>query len=146
MTTSLKNCLINGQRGEYVKKNVIEPVGVCDYSGFFFSKSDLVKQYEWRGNQLVWMGAIVGRPFVDEPNEQNRPPQIKGDPKAVQNPRPFGIETPEGPDANSNSSPVSLADINFTIEEEVPDLPDFAGEDVSKINAQERLKLLEKLS
>lgn len=146
MATSLKNCLINRKRGEYVKKNVIEPVGVCDYSGFFFSRSDLVKQYEWRGNQLVWTGAIVGRPFVDEPNEQNRPPQIKGDPQAVQNPRPFGIETPEGPDANSNSSLVSLADVNFTSEDIPPVLPDFAGEDVSKINAQERLKLLEKLS
>jgi hypothetical protein len=146
MATSLKNCLINQQRGEYVKKNVIEPVGVCDYSGFFFSRSDLVKQYEWRGNQLVWTGAIVGRPFVDEPNEQNRPPQIKGDPKAVKNPRPFGIETPQGPDANSNSSPVSLADINFISEEEVPELPDFAGEDISNINAQERLKLLERIS
>lgn len=146
MATSLKNCLINQQRGEYVKKNVIEPVGVCDYSGFFFSRSDLVKQYEWHGNQLVWTGAIVGRPFVDEPNEQNRPPQIKGDPKAVQNPRPFGIETPEGPDANSNSSPVSLANISFTSDEITPVLPDFAGEDVSNINAEERLKLLEKLS
>lgn len=146
MATSLKNCLINQQRGEYVKKKVIETVGVCDYSGFFFSRSDLVKQYEWRGNQLVWTGAIVGRPFVDEPSEQNRPPQIKGDPKAVQNPRPFGIETPEGPDANFNSSPVILADISFTTEQQVPELPDFAGEDVSNISAQERLKLLEKLS
>jgi hypothetical protein len=146
MATSLKNCLINQQRGEYVKKNLIEPVGVCDYSGFFFSKSDLVKQYEWRGNQLVWTGAIVGRPFVDEPNEQNRPPQIKSDPKAVQDPRPFGINTPEGPDANSNSSPVILADISFTSDEITPVLPDFAGEDISKINAQERLKLIQKIS
>ena len=146
MATSLKNCLINQQRGEYVKKNVIEPVGVCDYSGFPFSRSDLVKQYEWRGNQLVWTGAIVGRPFVDEPNEQNRPPQIKGDPKVVQNPRPFGIETPEGPDTNSNNSPMILADISFTSDEITPVLPDFAGEDVSNISAQERLKLLEKIS
>ena len=145
MATSLKNCLINGQRGEYVKKNVIEPVGVCDYSGFFFSKSDLVKQYEWRGNQLVWMGAIVGRPFVDEPNEQNRPPQIKGDPKAVQNPRPFGIETPEGPDANSNNSPVSLADVNFTSDDIPHVLPDFAGQSVSNMDERERLESLHQI-
>jgi hypothetical protein len=139
---SLKTIPINTQLGEYVKKNVIEPVGVCDYSGFFFSKSDLVKQYEWRGNQLVWTGAIVGRPFVDEPNQQNRPPQIKGDPKTLQNPRPFGIETPQGPEASGNSSPVILEDINFTSDDIPPVLPDFAGEDVSNIDALERLKSL----
>lgn len=140
--TSLKNCPVNTQMGDYVRKDVIEPIGVCDYSGFFFSKSDLVKQYEWRGNQLVWTGAIVGRPFVDEPNQQNRPPQIKGDPKAVQNPRPFGIETPIGPDANSNTSPVILENINFTNDDIPPDLPDFAGEDISNIDEEERLKSL----
>jgi hypothetical protein len=145
MATSLKNTPVNTQLGEYVKKNVIEPVGVCDYSGFFFSRSDLVKQREWRGNQLVWTGAIVGRPFVDEPNEQNRPPQIKGDPKAVQNPRPFGIETPQGPEAIGNSSPLILQDVSFTTEEAVPNLPDFAGEDVSGISAYARLKLLENI-
>ena len=140
--SSLKVVSVNTQLGEYVRKNVIEPVGVCDYSGFFFSKSDLVKQYEWRGNQLVWTGAIVGRPFVDEPNQQNRPPQIKGDPQAVQNPRPFGIETPQGPEASGNSSPVILEDINFTAEQTFPNLPDFAGEDVSSIDEEERLKSL----
>lgn len=139
---NLKGYLINQQRGEYVKKNVLEPVGVCDYSGFFFSRSDLVKQYEWRGNNLVWTGAIVGRPFVDEPNQQNRPPQIKGDPRTVLNPRPFGIETPIGPDATSNTSPVILTDVNFTTEGLTPDLPDFAGEDVSNIDEEERLKSL----
>ena len=128
--------------GDYVRKDVIEPIGTCDYSGFPFSRSDLVKQYEWRGNQLVWTGAIVGRPFVDEPNEQNRPPQIKGDPKAVQNPRPFGIETPQGPEAIGNSSPVILKNINFTSERQPLDVHTFAGEDISKITAEERLKSL----
>jgi hypothetical protein len=143
--TSLKNCLVNQQRGQYVKKNVIEPVGVCDYSGFFFSRSDLVKQYEWRGNQLVWTGAIVGRPFADEPNEQNRPPQIKGDPKTVQNPRPFGIETPQGPEATGNNSAVVLENINFTSEGIPPVLSDFAGENVSSLDDQERLGSLHQI-
>jgi hypothetical protein len=142
MATSLKNTPVNTQMGDYVRKDVIEPIGTCDYSGFPFSRSDLVKQYEWRGNQLVWTGAIVGRPFVDEPNEQNRPPQIKGDPKAVQNPRPFGIETPQGPEAIGNSSPVILEDINFTSEQKSPDVRTFAGEDISSITAEERLKSL----
>ncbi len=145
MAISLKNCSVNTQMGDYVRKDVIEPIGTCDYSGFLFSKSDLVKQYEWRGKQLVWTGEIEGRPFVDEPNEQNRPPQIKGDPKAVQNPRPFGIETPQGLDASGNNSPVILENINFTSDEIPPVLPDFAGEDMSKINAEERLKLLQNL-
>lgn len=145
MAISLKNCSVNTQMGDYVRKDVIEPIGVCDYSGFLFSRSDLVKQYEWRGKELVWTGAIVGRPFVDEPNEQNRPPQIKGDPKVVQNPRPFGIETPQGPDASGNNSPVILENINFTNDEIPPVLPDFVGEDISKINAEERLKLLQNL-
>lgn len=142
MATSLKVIPVNTQMGDYVRKDVIEPIGTCDYSGFPFSRSDLVKQYEWRGNQLVWTGAIVGRPFVDEPNEQNRPPRIKGDPKAVQNPRPFGIETPQGPEAIGNSSPVILEDINFTSEQKSPDVRTFAGEDISSITAEERLKSL----
>ena len=76
MATSLKVIPVNTQMGDYVRKDVIEPIGTCDYSGFPFSRSDLVKQYEWRGNQLVWTEALVGRPFLDAPNEQNRPPQI----------------------------------------------------------------------
>ena len=141
----LKRHLINTGRGRFVRKNSLEPVGVCDYSGFLFSKSDLVKQYEWRGNDLVWTGAIVGRPFVDEPNQQNRPPQIKGDPKALQNPRPFGIETPQGPEAIGNSSPVILENINFTSDDIPPVLPDFAGQSVSNIDAQERLESLHQI-
>ena len=128
--------------GDYVRKDVIEPIGTCDYSGFPFSRSDLVKQYDWRGNQLVWTGAIVGRPFVDEPNETNRPPQIKGDPKAVQNPRPFGIETPIGPNASGNYSTAVLDNISFNMEQKVGVVPTFAGQDISNISAEERLKLL----
>jgi len=60
----IKLSTVNSQRGKYVRKDIVEPVGVCDYSGFYFSKSDLVKQYEWRGNDLVWTGFLVGRPFV----------------------------------------------------------------------------------
>jgi hypothetical protein len=82
---------LNAQRGKYVKKGVLEAIGVCDYSGFYFTKSDLVKQYEWRGNTLQWTGYLVGKPFLDIPNEQYRPPLIKGDPKSVENARPEEI-------------------------------------------------------
>ena len=145
----IRGIVINKQRGKYVKKNIVEPVGVCDYSGFFFSKSDLVKQREWRGNDLVWTGFFVGKPFLDEPNEQNRPPLIKGDPKAVKNPRPMGIFTPEGENAVGNNSSNILNNINFNVTEEELlqeknlNLPDFAGEDISQISADERLKLLQ---
>ena len=142
---NLKRYKVNTGRGRFVRKNSIEPVGVCDYSGFLFSKSNLVKQYEYRGNDLVWTGAMVGRPFVDEPNEQNRPPQIKGDPKVVRDPRPEGIMTPQGPEAIGNSSPVILEDINFTSDDIPPVLPDFAGQSVSNMDARERLKSLHQI-
>jgi hypothetical protein len=60
---------------------------VCDRSGFYFNHKDLHKQMEWRGNNLVWTGLLVGTPFLDIPNEQNRPPPIKADPIPVKNPR-----------------------------------------------------------
>lgn len=80
--------LINGCRSKYVRKGSMDAIGVCDYSGFQFSHSDLVKQKEWRGNNLVWNGFMVGSPFVDVPNQQQRPPLVKADPEVVKNPRP----------------------------------------------------------
>jgi hypothetical protein len=138
----IKPNVINKQRGQFVRHDIIAPVGVCDYSGFFFSKSDLVKQYEWRGNDLVWTGFLVGRPFVDEPNEQNRPPLIKGDPKAVLNPRPQGTANSEAPDAIGNNSASILENVNFNSEDTIANLPDFAGEDISQLNDNARLNSL----
>lgn len=139
---NLKKYVINAKRGKYVRKNSIEPVGTCDYSGFLFSKSNLVKQKEWRGNELVWTGAMVGRPFVDEPNQQNRPPQIKDDPRIVRDPRPEGIVSQQSPDATGNNSPSILEIIVFTGENLELLLPNFAGEDIGKLSDRERLKLL----
>lgn len=42
----------------------------CDRSGFMFKK--LHKQYEWVGDRKIWTGLMVGKEFLDEPNEQNR--------------------------------------------------------------------------
>lgn len=143
---------INKQRGRYVKKDVLEPVGVCDYSGFFFSKSDLVRQMEWRGDELVWTGFMVGRPFVDKPSQQNRPPIVKDDPAAVRNPRPLGLYTPVGDDVNpselTNDVENILSSVDFypnkkdefeLTEEFSRTLFDFAGEDISDLNEEERL-------
>lgn len=64
-----------------------EALGICDYTDFVFSHKDLVKQMEWRGDNLVWTGWMVGRPYVDVPNEQNRPPLVKDDPRPIKDPR-----------------------------------------------------------
>ena len=69
--------------------NTNDTVGRCDRSLMVFNTSDLVKQMEWVGNQLVWTGMMVGKPFYDEPNEQNRPPLPSRDPAPVKNPRPM---------------------------------------------------------
>jgi hypothetical protein len=42
---------------------------------------------EWRGDNLVWTGLMVGSPYLDIPCEQNRPPLVKDDPKPVEKPR-----------------------------------------------------------
>ena len=84
--------------GKYVTIDPENPsaVAVCDQSGFVFNHKDLVKQMEWRGDSLVWTGFLVGKPFLDIPNEQNRPPLVKDDPKAIKNPRiPESYTDPE---------------------------------------------------
>ena len=43
---------------------------------------------EWRGDNLVWTGLMVGRPYLDIPNEQNRPPLVKNDPRPINDARP----------------------------------------------------------
>jgi hypothetical protein len=75
--------------GKYinVSESNIEALGVCDYSGFHFERKDLIKQMEWRGNALVWTGFLVGRPFLDEANDQLRPPILPPDPVPVIEPR-----------------------------------------------------------
>lgn len=80
---------ISKYKGKRVRidPNNPEALGICDYTDFVFNRSDLVKQMEWRGNNLVWTGLMVGKPYVDVPNEQNRPPLVKNDPRPVKNPR-----------------------------------------------------------
>lgn len=81
---------VNRWKGKHVRINPKYPdaLGQCDESGLTFNHKDLVKQYQWRGNNLVWSGLMVGKPYLDIPNEQNRPPLVKDDPRVVTNPRP----------------------------------------------------------
>jgi len=76
-------------KGKNVKVNSTNPqgLGVCDDSGFDFNHCDLVKQMEWRGDNLVWTGLMVGKPYLDKPCQQNRPPIVKDDPKPFKNTR-----------------------------------------------------------
>jgi len=64
-----------------------EALGICDKTQFVFKRKDLIKQMEWRGNALVWTGFLVGRPYVDTPNEQLRPPILPPDPVPTVQPR-----------------------------------------------------------
>jgi hypothetical protein len=65
-----------------------DSLGVCDRTGFTFNTKDLCRQMEWRGDNLVWTGLMVGRPYLDIPNEQNRPPLVKNDPRPINDARP----------------------------------------------------------
>jgi len=91
---------VNKWKGKHVIINPEKPsaLGVCDDSGFDFNHKDLVKQMEWRGNNLVWTGLMVGKPYLDIPQEQNRPPLVKADPKPVKDARlPTPYTDPEYP-------------------------------------------------
>lgn len=62
-------------------------LGICDVTGFVFPRSEMVKQFQWRGNALVWTGLYVGQPYASVPNETLRPPISIPDPVAVKDPR-----------------------------------------------------------
>jgi len=77
------------RKGRYYRTGTRNPEakGICDRSSFAFNHSDLVKQMEWRGNSLEWTGLMVGRPFLDEPNEQLRNPEVGPDSIPVPDPK-----------------------------------------------------------
>jgi hypothetical protein len=94
-------------KSKYVTITPTNPsgLGVCDRSGFTFNHKDLIKQMEWRGNNLVWTGLMVGPPFVDKPSQQNRPPIVKDDPKTLKNPRlPKDYLSPDSNPVPSNTA------------------------------------------
>jgi len=107
-------------KSKYVNIDPKNPnaLGECDESGFTFNHKDLHKQMEWRGDNLVWTGLMVGKPYLDTPNEQNRPPLVKADPKVVKYPRPPTPYTdPEVPQVLPyNQLIVKLQNINWNWE------------------------------
>lgn len=82
-------------KGKHVRINEQNPeaLGICDYTGFVFNRTDLLRQLQWRGNSLVWTGLYVGRPYVDTPNEQDRPPILPPDPIPIREPRIMQFQT-----------------------------------------------------
>ncbi len=85
-------------QGSYVTGTLKNPlaVGQCDTSGFLFNHKDLKKQYQWRGNNRIWTGLLVGPQFLDAPQEQDRPQIAYADPHPIKNPRyPDGYIDPE---------------------------------------------------
>ena len=57
--------------GKYVK-NQCNPVSFSDLGGQYFNTDDMIKQMDYRGNQLAWTGLMVGKRFADIPNPQNK--------------------------------------------------------------------------
>lgn len=134
---------VNKDRGTFVKKGAMEAVGVCDRSGFYFSKSDLVREYEWAGDELIWNGLLVGKPYLDEPDPQKRVPPIYDDPHPVEEPRPIYYEPPARDASPNPLRKMELAQVSFTKRDEPVKKPhNIAGPDGSKISSEERIKLL----
>ena len=123
-------------------ENNPEAVGICDRSGFIFQHKDLHKQMEWRGNKKVWTGLLVGKPFLDTPDPQDRIPEFKIEPVPVQNPRPIipspGPFTTNQIITNLNSNPFQVLGGNqnvvqgdLDLQQQLADLEDngnFIGE------------------
>lgn len=70
-----------------IDENNPQALGVCDLTGFTFLRKDLVREMEWRGNDLVWTGFMVGRPYVSKPNPQLKTPVLAPDPVPIDIPR-----------------------------------------------------------
>ena len=149
---------ISRYRGKFVRKGSLEAVKLCDRSGLWFSASDICVEKEWRGNSLVPTGFFVGRPYLDEPNEQFRTPKVSNDPQPVMNARPLTNGDLLGPDAPPTPIAVKiLDDLNYTAPSSTdatlalvgasdPNLPNLGGTDVSGISADRRLASLHAIS
>jgi hypothetical protein len=80
----------SGMNG-YARVDARSPVAfaICDRCGFRYNRSDLVWNYDWRGNKLQNLRILVcRRTCLDIPNEQLRSYSPPADPLPVINPRP----------------------------------------------------------
>jgi len=95
----------------------IEPVGYCDRTGFLCMRKDLVKQYEYSGQNLVWLGIWVHKDFLDKPNPSLKPTILKPDPVAVKDPRPGWAEPGFNPTV-PNIYPLQIVNVENEFGEE----------------------------
>lgn len=72
----------------YIPFDKPKALGLCDRSGFLFRHEDLRKQMAYRGDVLVWTGAMVYKDYLDEPNSQGLTPILRPNLLPCQNPRP----------------------------------------------------------
>lgn len=79
-----------GAKGKYTRMNPSKPrgIGTCDYSGLMVRHENMIQQFQYRGNGLVWTGFWVNPKFADKPNPQDLIPIIRLDPVPLQNARP----------------------------------------------------------
>lgn len=114
-------------KGKHV---IIDPehpqaLGICDRSGFVFLRKDMVRQMEWRGDDLAWTGFFVGVPYLDMPNEQGRPPILPSDPIPIRDPRPpFYTLVDWNQDQDIFSQDAYTFDSNPGLMSETPALPE----------------------
>jgi len=82
-----------GSKGKYTRQNKQKPrgIGTCDYSGLMVRHSNMIQQYQYRGNGLVWTGFWVNPKFADKPNPQDLVPIIRLDPVPLNHARPDPI-------------------------------------------------------
>lgn len=75
-----------------------EAFGVCDTCGVWYNHSALLKQVEWQGPKLAWVGYLVCSRCYDDPQPQLRPIRLpRLDPAPVINPRPPNFPTIDMP-------------------------------------------------
>ena len=80
-----------------------EPCAICDRCGFKYNHSDLVWQFDWRGNQLTNLKILVCRDrCLDIPFEFNRPVILPPDPVPIDDPRPGFYAQEEGTTPNTS--------------------------------------------
>lgn len=80
--------------------------GVCDRDGLLYNLSDLVWQYDFRGNQLQNLWIRVCKKCLDVPQNQLRPKAMPADPVPVYQPRPENYAA-----ANAGGSPAATSTV-----------------------------------
>lgn len=100
----------------YINKEHPEALGICDRTGFVHMHKDLVQEMEWRGDRLVWTGFLVGKEYLDTPNQSLRPPILPPDPVPVVRPRPpqgWEAVTPDPAPVPYNQAYAALENFNW---------------------------------